>query len=72
MTEWVIRHGETLMGPSRELQRHRGLVENNAIYGPQSVDWLGVPLRRGDDIFGAVVVQSYTPPIAMARMNVPC
>ncbi len=59
LTEWVIRHGETLMGPSRELQRHLGLVEDNVIYGPQSVDWLGVPLRRGEDIFGAVVVQSY-------------
>lgn len=59
LTEWVIRHGETLMGPSRELQRRLGLVEDNVIYGPQSVDWLGVPLRRGDDIFGAVVVQSY-------------
>ncbi len=59
LTEWVIRRGEILMGPSRELQRRVGLVENDAMYGPQSVDWLGVPLRRGDDIFGAVVVQSY-------------
>ncbi|MEZ5457626.1 MAG: EAL domain-containing protein [Lysobacteraceae bacterium] len=59
LTEWVIRHGEILMGPSRELQRRNGLIENDTIYGPQSIDWLGVPLRRGNDIFGAVVVQSY-------------
>jgi diguanylate cyclase (GGDEF)-like protein len=61
LTEWVIRHGETLMGPSRDLQHRVGLALDDAKYGPQSVDWLGVPLRRGEDIFGAVVVQSYDP-----------
>jgi diguanylate cyclase (GGDEF)-like protein len=57
LTAHVISSGETLCGPSQLLAVQAGCPE--AGFGPQCVDWLGVPLAAGDDILGAVVVQSY-------------
>ena len=31
--------------------------------GAASLDWMGVPLKRGDQTFGALVLQSYEPNI---------
>src|SRR5690606_10647058 len=31
-------------------------------HGPDSADWLGVPMRRDDRVAGAIVVQSYDHP----------
>jgi diguanylate cyclase (GGDEF)-like protein len=59
LTEHVLRTGVALMGPSTELLHRVGLPERDETFGPQSVDWLGVPLVRGGDVFGVVVVQSY-------------
>jgi diguanylate cyclase (GGDEF)-like protein len=59
LTEYVIRSGQPLMGPSPELLKQVGLLEQNDSFGPQSVDWLGVPLIRAGELFGVVVVQSY-------------
>jgi len=59
MTEYVLRSGEALLATpevAADLER-RGEVE---LIGSPSVDWLGVPLKRGDDTIGALVVQSYT------------
>ncbi|MGE5347567.1 MAG: EAL domain-containing protein [Acidithiobacillales bacterium] len=58
LTEYVIRTGEPLLAtPERfdELVR-AGEVE---LIGAPSLDWVGVPLRSGDDAFGAIVIQSY-------------
>ena len=57
LTAHVLRTGQSLMGPSIELVRSIGAQPVN--YGPLSADWMGVPLRRGEDVIGAVVVQSY-------------
>jgi len=59
LTAHVIATGETLMGPSEALCLQIG-AEPDA-YGPQSVDWLGVPLVYSGEVFGALVVQSYDP-----------
>jgi len=59
LTWWVIEHGKTLMGASEKL-----LVDNHLPaegYGPHCEDWLGVPLLRKGQAFGALVVQSYDP-----------
>ena len=57
LTAHVIQTGQTLLGPSRELLRAHGF---SAIgFGPESADWLGVPLMNGGEVIGAVVVQSY-------------
>lgn len=57
LTLQVLRSGKTLMGPSHELLRQNNLSPSG--YGPQSEDWLGVPMLHGSDVVGALVVQSY-------------
>jgi diguanylate cyclase (GGDEF)-like protein/PAS domain S-box-containing protein len=59
LTEYVIRTGRPLLA-SPELFSdlvNRGEVEE---IGAPSLDWIGVPLKSGGRIFGAVVVQSYS------------
>jgi diguanylate cyclase (GGDEF)-like protein/PAS domain S-box-containing protein len=59
LTHYVLRTGlPVLATPAvcEELER-QGEIE---LVGPPSVDWLGVPLKRGDETFGVLVVQSYT------------
>ncbi len=58
LTEYVLRTGEALLATPEvfeELQS-RGEVE---LLGSPSVDWMGVPLRAGNQTFGVLVVQSY-------------
>ena len=57
LTAHVIGTGQTLMGPSERLVQSIGFDPGG--FGPQSADWLGVPLLRGAEVIGAVVVQSY-------------
>jgi diguanylate cyclase (GGDEF)-like protein len=57
LTAHVILTGQTLLGPSTDLLRIHGLSQGG--FGPQSADWLGVPLMNGGEVIGAVVVQSY-------------
>jgi diguanylate cyclase (GGDEF)-like protein len=54
----VATTGETLMGPSELIALQIGMQEGG--FGPPAVDWLGVPLQFAGEVFGAVVVQSYT------------
>ncbi|MFI5184303.1 MAG: EAL domain-containing protein, partial [Vicinamibacteria bacterium] len=59
LTEFVLRTGEPLLASPAvfaDLQAH-GHVE---LVGEPSLDWLGVPLKRGEKAFGVLVVQSYT------------
>jgi diguanylate cyclase (GGDEF)-like protein len=58
LTAYVLRTGRSLMGPSAELVDAIGSAPVG--FGPQSVDWLGVPMPRGAEVMGAVVVQSYS------------
>ncbi|RPE77073.1 bifunctional diguanylate cyclase/phosphodiesterase [Vulcaniibacterium tengchongense] len=57
----LLRHGAPLMGPSAEIRARLGVVPD-AAHGPDSEDWLGVPMRRDDRVCGAIVVQSYDRP----------
>jgi diguanylate cyclase (GGDEF)-like protein/PAS domain S-box-containing protein len=60
LTEYVLRTGQPLLASPavfRDLVK-RGEVE--MVGTADSVDWLGVPLKRGDQAFGVLVVQSYT------------
>ncbi|MEZ5313311.1 MAG: ATP-binding protein [Thermoanaerobaculia bacterium] len=58
LTEYVLRTGRPLHAP-REVDRE--LVEAGEVseVGAPSVDWMGVPLASGDQVFGVVAVQSY-------------
>jgi len=59
LTEYVLRTGESLLATQQVFDEMvtRGEVE---LIGAPSLDWLGVPLKLGNNTFGALVVQSYT------------
>jgi PAS domain S-box-containing protein len=68
LTEYVMRTGEPLLATPQvfdELVR-RGDVE---LIGAPSLDWLGVPLKIGNNSFGALVVQSYTDKIRFGERD---
>ena len=57
LTWYLIRGGKPLMGITEQLLAQISGPLN--IVGPDSHDWLGVPMLRDGDVHGAVVVQSY-------------
>jgi len=59
LTEYVLRSGEPLLATPEVFEDlvRRGEV---VLIGAPSVDWMGVPLRAGNETFGVLVVQSYT------------
>ena len=58
LTEYVLRTRKPLLAPPLIQKKlvDEGEVE---IVGTPSVDWMGVPLNIGKNIFGVLVVQSY-------------
>jgi diguanylate cyclase (GGDEF)-like protein/PAS domain S-box-containing protein len=58
LTEYVIRTGEPLLASPEKFEELviSGEVE---LIGAPSLDWVGVPLKAGNDAFGALVIQSY-------------
>ena len=61
LTMHLLRTGEPMRGPSAELRIRHGIPFGEA-NGPDSADWLGVPMRRGSQVVGALVVQNYEEP----------
>lgn len=57
LTWYVLTHGKPLMGSAEQLMAQIG--EPLEVIGPDSVDWLGVPMLRDGGVHGALVVQSY-------------
>src|SRR3546814_4301157 len=54
----LLRQGQPLFEPSEEiLPKLDG--PRDPSHGPDSADWLGVPMRREGRVSGAIVVQSY-------------
>ncbi|HET7127325.1 MAG TPA: EAL domain-containing protein, partial [Lysobacter sp.] len=62
LTVALLHHGKPLAGPSDRLRIQLG-VERDLRHGPDSADWLGVPLLRDGRVCGAIVVQSYDVPL---------
>ncbi|MFC4728897.1 EAL domain-containing protein [Coralloluteibacterium thermophilus] len=60
LTMRLIRHGQALRGPSVEVRRALGMPPDSS-QGPDAAYWLGVPLVNGEEVCGAIVVQSYDP-----------
>ena len=58
LTLGLIRHGRAVRGPSEQIAETLGLIHEDAL-GTPSVDFMGVPMRRNDEVVGALVVQSY-------------
>ncbi|WP_343225031.1 EAL domain-containing protein [Luteimonas sp. MC1828] len=61
LTVAMLRHGQPLLGPSARIRRQLN-VDRDQFHGPDSADWLGVPMRRDSRVSGAIVVQSYDKP----------
>jgi PAS domain S-box-containing protein len=59
LTEYVFRIGQPLLAPREDIRTaiRRGEIE---VVGTLPVDWLGVPLRAGDQTLGVLAVQSYS------------
>jgi diguanylate cyclase (GGDEF)-like protein len=63
LTEHLLRHGKPLLLDAQqqtELERARHIHTQ----GVPAHSWLGVPLREGERVFGALVVQSYRSDVA--------
>ncbi len=59
LTLAMLRSGQPQMGPSDTLRERLGVARDDTL-GPDSADWLGVPMLSGGVVRGAIVVQSYT------------
>jgi PAS domain S-box-containing protein len=68
LTEYVLRIGRPLLV---DRQAFTQLVEQGEVelVGADSVDWLGVPLKMGEKIFGVIAVQSYTERVRFSQAD---
>jgi len=68
LTEYVMRTGEPLLATPAIFDAlvHQGEVQ---LIGASSLDWLGVPLKNGNNCIGALVVQSYTPNVRFGERD---
>ncbi len=57
----LLRGGEAMRGPSNELRARFG-IGMKPEHGPDSADWLGVPMLREGEVVGGIVVQNYQQP----------
>jgi PAS domain S-box-containing protein len=60
LTEYILRTGQPLLATLEKLDEltRQGEVRR---MGAASLDWMGVPLKKGGHTFGALVLQSYQP-----------
>lgn len=61
LTSALLRTGQAMRGPSREVCE-RYDIEYQESSGPDSADWMGVPMLRDGHVAGGIVVQSYERP----------
>ena len=54
----IIRQARAVRGPAWEVARQLGIVRGPVV-GTPAVDFMGVPMRRGTEVLGAIAVQSY-------------
>jgi len=68
LTEYVLRTGCPLLVDRQAFTQlvQQGEVE---LVGADSVDWLGVPLKMGEKIFGVIAVQSYTEQVRFSHAD---
>ena len=58
LTVAMIQHGRPVMGTSEDIRQQLAVIRDPQ-HGPDSEVWLGVPMLRGEDVRGGIVVQSY-------------
>ena len=70
LTWYLVKGGRPLMGTLPELcAQVPGTI---ADFGPDCVDWLGVPLKAHDRTIGVLVAQSYTPGLRFGEARGRC
>ena len=71
LTEYVLRTGKPL---HVDQEIFKTLVDAGEVdlYGTDSLDWIGVPLKIGDNTIGVLVVQSYSDKISIRRTRFKC
>ncbi len=60
LTEYVLHTGQPLLATPERFAELVACGDAEAIGAP-SLDWLGVPLKHGEQTFGVLVVQTYEP-----------
>jgi PAS domain S-box-containing protein len=68
LTEYILRTGLPLLVDRKGFNQlvQQGEVE---LVGANSVDWLGVPLKMGENIFGVIAVQSYSERVRFSKAD---
>lgn len=68
LTEYVLRTGIPLH-VNQEI--FKSLVDKGEVdlYGTDSLDWIGVPLKNSEETFGVVVVQSYSEKVRLDKRD---
>jgi PAS domain S-box-containing protein len=58
LTEYILKTGQPLLVSDQQIKQmiKAGSIE---LIGAPASEWLGVPLKRGEHIFGVLVIQSY-------------
>jgi diguanylate cyclase (GGDEF)-like protein len=66
LSEYVIRHGRTLLADTARVQAlvDEGEVEPTHAFSSTATSWLGAPLFGRDDVTGVIAVQSYRDDVA--------
>lgn len=69
LTGYMLRTGSDLHVDAKEMEEltEKGEIE---IVGENSVDWLGIPLKKGEDVLGAIIVQSYDPKYTYSEADI--
>ena len=68
LTLALLRHGKPMRGPSRSLGPQSDAPPDIDL-GPESEDWMGVPILQDGVVRGAVVVQSYDPSVRYSEAD---
>src|SRR4249919_1811062 len=68
LTLALLRHGKPVRGPSEQLRSRLGVPRDDTL-GPDSEDWMGVPIVEDGVVLGAVVVQSYDPAVRYSETD---
>lgn len=59
LTDYVIRTGRPLLASQDNIEQ-LSQTGDLSLIGTDCLDWLGVPLKKGDEVIGVMAVQNYT------------
>ena len=68
LTEYVLRTGKPLLADHEKIKALDAIGETESV-GADCVDWLGVPLRDGNVVFGVIALQSYDPKVRYTKRD---